>query len=99
MFCDSRDADHEVIFPGVCLKIPGRFYYRFGKPIPTKERQEVLTDKQAAAHLYTQVKSEVEAIISYLLEKREEDKYRKIFPRLLYKAARGANTQVPTFEP
>uniref|UniRef100_A0ACD5Z1Y4 Uncharacterized protein n=2 Tax=Avena sativa TaxID=4498 RepID=A0ACD5Z1Y4_AVESA len=94
-----RDAEHEVIFPGVLLKTPGRFYYRFGKPIPTKGRQDVLTDRQAAANLYTHVKSEVEGIISYLLEKREEDKYRKIFPRLLYKAGRGANTQVPSFDP
>ncbi|XP_051209781.1 phytyl ester synthase 1, chloroplastic-like [Lolium perenne] len=94
-----RDADHEVIFPGVYLKIPGRFYYRFGKPIPTKGRQDVLTDRHAAARLYTHVKSEVEGIISYLLEKREEDKYRKLFPRLLYKAARGANTEVPAFDP
>jgi hypothetical protein len=94
-----RDADHEVIFPGVFLKIPGRFYYRFGKPIPTKGRQDVLTNRKAAANLYTHVKSEVEGIISYLLEKREEDKYRKLFPRLLYKAAQGANTEVPTFDP
>jgi hypothetical protein len=84
-----RDADHEVIFPGVYLKIPGRFYYRFGKPIPTKGRQDVLTDRHAAARLYTHVKSEVEGIISYLLEKREEDKYRKLFPRLLYKLLGG----------
>jgi hypothetical protein len=68
------------------LKIPGRFYYRLGKPIPTKGRQDVLT----AAHLY---------IILYLLERREEDKYRKLFPRLLYKAARGANTEVLAFDP
>lgn len=94
-----RNADHEVIFPGALLKIPGRFYYRFGKPIPMKGRQDILTDRRAAAQLYTHVKSEVEGIIAYLLEKRQEDKYRKIFPRILYKAARGANTQVPAFDP
>ncbi|CAD6231370.1 unnamed protein product [Miscanthus lutarioriparius] len=41
-----RDVDHEVLFPGLYLKMPGRFYYQFGKPIPT--RQDVLTDKQVA---------------------------------------------------
>jgi hypothetical protein len=71
-----------VFFPGVYLKIPGRFYYRFGKPIPTKGMQAVMTDKQAAGELYLHVKSEVKAMIAYLLEKREEDKFRSILPRM-----------------
>ena len=94
-----RNVDQEVIFPGVFLKIPGRFYYRFGKPIPTRGRQDVLTDRRAANDLYLHVKSEVEGITSYLLEKRQEDKYRKIVPTLLYKPARGPNSEVPTFDP
>ncbi|KAL6884501.1 hypothetical protein ACP4OV_010437 [Aristida adscensionis] len=94
-----REVDHEVFFPGVCLKMPGRFYYRFGKPIPTRGRQDVLTDKQAANDLYLHVKSEVEGIISYLLEKRVEDKFRSIVPRVLYQAARGPNCEVPAFDP
>ncbi|KAF8676419.1 hypothetical protein HU200_046965 [Digitaria exilis] len=94
-----RDVDHEVFFPGLYLKMPGRFYYQFGKPIPTKGRQDVLTDKQAAHDLYMHVKSEVERIISYLLEKRMEDKYRSLIPRMLYQAARGPTCEVPAFDP
>ncbi|XBI06860.1 hypothetical protein VPH35_134836 [Triticum aestivum] len=94
-----RDAKHEVIFPGVCMKIPGRFYYRFGKPIPMRWRQDVLTDRRAATVLYAHIKSEVKGIISYLLEKREEDEYRKISRRLMFMASQGFNTQVPSFDP
>ncbi|GJN31899.1 hypothetical protein PR202_gb20354 [Eleusine coracana subsp. coracana] len=94
-----RDVDHEVIFPGMYLKMPGRFYYRFGKPIPTRGREDVLTDKQAANDLYLHVKSEVESMISYLLEKRVEDNYRSLIPRMLFQAARGPNCEVPSFDP
>ncbi|XBI06856.1 hypothetical protein VPH35_134832 [Triticum aestivum] len=94
-----QDAKHEVIFPGVCMKIPGRFYYRFGKPIPMRGRQDVLTDRRAATVLYAHIKSEVKGIISYLLEKREEDEYRKISRRLMFMASQGFNTQVPLFDP
>ena len=88
-----------MIFPGVCLKIPGRFYYRFGKPILMRERQDVLTDRHAATDLYTHIKSEVQGIISYLLDKREEDEYRKISRRLMFMATQGFDTQVPSFDP
>uniref|UniRef100_A0A0E0JIS3 Serine aminopeptidase S33 domain-containing protein n=1 Tax=Oryza punctata TaxID=4537 RepID=A0A0E0JIS3_ORYPU len=91
-----RDIDHEVFFPGVYLKIPGRFYYRFGKPIPTKGMQGVMTDKQAAGELYLHVKSEVKAMIAYLLEKREEDKFRSILPRILYQLGCGQDSEVPS---
>ncbi|WVZ52983.1 hypothetical protein U9M48_003978 [Paspalum notatum var. saurae] len=94
-----RDVDHEVFFPGLYLKMPGRFYYQFGKPIPTRGRQDILTDKQAANDLYMHVKSEVERLISYLLEKRVEDKYRSLIPRMLYQAARGPSCEVPAFDP
>ncbi|KAL5223365.1 hypothetical protein ABZP36_028078 [Zizania latifolia] len=94
-----RDVDHEVFFPGVYLKIPGRFYYRFGKPIPTRGRQEVMTDRQAASELYMHVKSEVERMITYLLEKREEDKFRSIAPRIMYQLARGLGSEIPSFDP
>ncbi|GJN05270.1 hypothetical protein PR202_ga22885 [Eleusine coracana subsp. coracana] len=96
---DIMDVDHEVIFPGIYLKMPGRFYYRFGKPIPTRGREDILTDKQAANDLYLHVKSEVESMISYLLEKREEDNYRSLIPRMLFQAARGPNCEVPSFDP
>uniref|UniRef100_A0A0D9Y8E3 Serine aminopeptidase S33 domain-containing protein n=1 Tax=Oryza glumipatula TaxID=40148 RepID=A0A0D9Y8E3_9ORYZ len=76
--------------------IPGRFYYRFGKPIPTKGMQAVMTDKQAAGELYLHVKSEVKAMIAYLLEKREEDKFRSILPRILYQLGCGHDSEIPS---
>ncbi|XP_062199595.1 phytyl ester synthase 1, chloroplastic-like [Phragmites australis] len=82
----------------VAPKVPGRFYFIFGKPIETRGREE-LRGKEKARDLYLHVKSEVETCISYLKEKREEDPYRSILPRLLYQAVHGPNAEVPTFEP
>ncbi|KAF8780861.1 hypothetical protein HU200_000813 [Digitaria exilis] len=80
-------------------KVPGRFYFVFGKPIETRGREKELRDKEAAQHLYLQVKFEVERCINYLKEKREKDPYRSILPRLLYQAVHGPNAEIPTFEP
>ena len=44
-----------------------------------------------------QVQSEVEAGISYLLRKRETDRYRHFVPRILYETASGGR-QAPTFD-
>ncbi len=56
------------------------------------------------AHLWSlegfcgvQVKGEVESGISYLLQKRETDRYRHFLPRILYETASGGR-QAPTFE-
>ncbi|TVU08784.1 hypothetical protein EJB05_42197 [Eragrostis curvula] len=80
-------------------KLPGRFYFIFGKPIETRGREKELRDKEKAQNLYLHVKSEVESCINYLKEKREEDPYRSILPRLLYQATHGPNAEIPTFEP
>ncbi|CAL5082273.1 unnamed protein product [Urochloa decumbens] len=79
-------------------KVPGRFYFVFGKPIETRGREE-LRDREEAQQLYLQVKFEVESCINYLKEKREKDPYRSILPRLLYHAVHGPNAEIPTFEP
>lgn len=47
--------------------------------------------------LVVQVQSEVEAGISYLLRKRETDRYRHFLPRILYETASGGR-QAPTFD-
>ncbi|CAN6167598.1 unnamed protein product [Urochloa humidicola] len=80
-------------------KVPGRFYFIFGKPIETRGREKELRDKEEAQKLYLQVKFEVESCINYLKEKREKDPYRSILPRLLYQAVHGPNAEIPTFEP
>ncbi|KAI4988909.1 hypothetical protein ZWY2020_036226 [Hordeum vulgare] len=91
----NQDIHPVVLTP----KMPGRIYFVFGEPIETKGREKELRDKEKAQHLYLHVKSEVESCIKYVKEKREEDPYRSILPRLLYQATHGSDAEIPTFEP
>ncbi|GMJ04369.1 hypothetical protein like AT5G41120 [Hibiscus trionum] len=91
-------SNQDVHLPGVIPKFPGRFYYYFGKPIETEGRKEELRNREKSHELYLHVKSEVEKCIAYLKEKREEDPYRDLLPRLLYQATHGFTAEVPTFE-
>ncbi|KAJ7973428.1 Acyltransferase-like protein chloroplastic-like [Quillaja saponaria] len=92
-------ARQELFLPGVLPKIPGRFYYLFGKPIETKGREEFLKDKNNANQLYLQIKSEVERNLNYLIKKREDDPYRSIINRKMYEAIHGTSNDIPAFEP
>lgn len=92
-------ANQDLYIPGLLPKVPGRLYYLFGKPIHTKGRKDMLKDKERASELYLQIKSEVEANISYLLEKRKEDPYRGILDRTVYRSLYASMDQVPAFEP
>lgn len=92
-------ANQEVHIPGIAPKIPGRIYYLFGKPIATAGREIELKDKEKAHSLYLHVKGEVEAAMGYLQEKRKEDPYRQIVPRVLFEATWNFTRQAPTFEP
>ncbi|XP_041990169.1 acyltransferase-like protein At1g54570, chloroplastic isoform X1 [Salvia splendens] len=92
-------ANQDLYVPGIVPKIPGRLYYLFGKPIQMKGRKETLKDREKARELYLSIKSEVEASMSYLLKKREQDPYRNIIDRAMYRAFRAPMDQVPTFEP
>lgn len=90
-------ANQDFYLPGLLPKIPGRFYYLFGKPIETKGKEGVVKDKEKAKELYFKIKSEVENCMSYLIKKREEDPYRDVFDRTLYSAT--SVDQLPTFKP
>lgn len=93
-------ANQDLFVPGLLPKLPGRFYYHFGKPIKTKGREEMLKDKGNVNELYLQIKSEVESSMAYLIKKREEDPYRGIIDRTIYRALYSPlDEQVPTFEP
>lgn len=61
-------------------------------------RKQELRDRKKSQKLYLQVKGEVENCIAYLKEKRQNDPYRNILPRLIYQATHGFRAQVPTFE-
>ncbi|XP_042055622.1 acyltransferase-like protein At1g54570, chloroplastic isoform X1 [Salvia splendens] len=92
-------ANQELYIPGLLPKIPGRLYYLFGKPIPTKGKKEMLKDREKARELYLEIRSDVETSMSYLLKKREQDAYRSIVDRTVYRAFRAPMDQVPAFEP
>lgn len=89
----------DLFFPGILPKIPGRFYYLFGKPIETKGKKEMLKDKENANQLYLHIKSDIENSLAYLLEKRKEDPFRNIFDRTMYKALYAPTQDIPSFEP
>ncbi|KAM7280670.1 hypothetical protein ACFE04_007804 [Oxalis oulophora] len=95
---DGEVANQNPHIPLIAPKLPGRFYYCFGKPIETAGRKEELKDKMKAHELYIEVKSEVERLIAYLKEKREHDPYRSIVDRLPYQATHDFTSDVPTFE-
>ncbi|XP_026385556.1 acyltransferase-like protein At1g54570, chloroplastic [Papaver somniferum] len=91
---DGEVAKQKIHLPGVVPKLPGRFYYLFGKPIETQGRMNELGDKE----LYMYTKSEVENSINYLKEKRKTDPYRSLLSRLLYQATHDPNSEIPTLE-
>ncbi|XP_042517080.1 acyltransferase-like protein At1g54570, chloroplastic [Macadamia integrifolia] len=92
-------ANEDLYFPAVLPKFPGRFYYLFGKPIETKGRVDELKEREKANVVYLQVRSEIESMISYLLKKREEDPYRGLIERTVYRAISAPVDDIPTFEP
>ncbi|XP_060218059.1 phytyl ester synthase 1, chloroplastic-like isoform X1 [Lycium barbarum] len=95
---DEEVANQALYLPGVLPKIPGRFYYLFGKPIHTKGRKDLVKDREKARELYLQVKSEVQNNMNYLLKKREEDPYRSVIDRTVHKAFSATFDDVPTFD-
>ncbi|KAL6958194.1 hypothetical protein U1Q18_047997 [Sarracenia purpurea var. burkii] len=95
---DGEVANQAPHFPLILPKVPGRFYYLFGKPIETEGRKQELRDREKAQELYLEIQSEVERCMAFSKEKRENDPYRNIFPRLIYQATHGFESEVPTFE-
>ncbi|KAK9272317.1 hypothetical protein L1049_002688 [Liquidambar formosana] len=59
-------GNQDIHFTGLLPKLPGRFYYFFGKPIETKGRKHELRDREKCHELYLHVKSEVESCLAYL---------------------------------
>ncbi|XP_059294357.1 phytyl ester synthase 2, chloroplastic-like isoform X3 [Lycium ferocissimum] len=95
---EGEVSNQDVHLPIILPKVPGRFYFYFGKPIETEGRKEELKSREKAHELYLEVKSEVERCIGYLKEKREKDPYRSIMARLPYQASHGFDSEVPTFD-
>ncbi|KAK4489057.1 hypothetical protein RD792_004851 [Penstemon davidsonii] len=84
-------------YPLLVPKLPGRFYYLFGKPIATEGMKDILSDRDKACELYLQVKTQIQKSIAYLKDKREKDPYRNILPRLAYQGYHGFDIEIPTF--
>lgn len=95
---DGEVANQDLHFPIFLPKVPGRFYYYFGKPIETEGRKQELKDKDKAQELYLQVQDEVKKCIAFLKEKREKDPYRSALSRLVYQATHGVTSEISTFE-
>ncbi|VAH16192.1 unnamed protein product [Triticum turgidum subsp. durum] len=95
----GEEGNQDMHIPAIVPKVPGRFYYLFGKPIKMEGMNNVLTDRESANKVYLHIKSEVENAMAYLQRKREEDPYRSIAQRAVYQATQGVSAQVPTFEP
>lgn len=55
-------------------------------------------DREQVKQLYSQVKTELQGCIAYLLNKRSQDPYRDFIPRALYELTWGGK-QAPTFRP
>ncbi|GAB2287394.1 hypothetical protein Dimus_021772 [Dionaea muscipula] len=94
---DGEEGGENLFVPGLAPKVPGRFYYLFGNPIETRGKEELLKDKQKAKDMYLHVKSEVESCLAYLIKKREQDPYRNVVDRTIYRAAFAPAQDVPTF--
>ncbi|CAI9763110.1 unnamed protein product [Fraxinus pennsylvanica] len=95
---EGEVSNQDVHLPIILPKLPGRFYFLFGKAIETEERKQELKSREKADELYSEVKNEVERCIAYLMDKRENDPYRNIFARLSYQAIHGFDSEVPTFD-
>ncbi|XVE62883.1 hypothetical protein DITRI_Ditri06bG0155400 [Diplodiscus trichospermus] len=96
----NGEVGNQALFiPAMLPKLPGRFYYLFGKPITLQGREDLVENREEANEVYLQVKSEVEQCIDYLLKKREEDPYRSIIDRTIYRALYSPLDQVPAFKP
>jgi len=96
---DGELSKQEIHIPGLLPKLPGRFYYLFGKPFKTRGNKDILKDRESANEVYLQIKSRIEGIFSYLKKKREEDPYRGIVQRTIYQTSWGSSSEVPSFDP
>lgn len=96
---EGEIANQDLHMPVFIPKVPGRYYYLFGKPIKTEGRkQELRRNREKAHQVYIEVKREVEKCLAYCQRKREHDPYRNIIPRFIYQATHGLESQVPTFD-
>jgi hypothetical protein len=87
----------EVFVPPLAVPtLPARYYFSFGAPIAAGERGSA-DDPEVVKALYAEVKGEVEGGIRWLLERRADDPFAELVPRMLYEAATGG--PAPTFRP
>ncbi|KAL8210008.1 hypothetical protein R6Q57_006740 [Mikania cordata] len=92
-------AKQQLHVPFFLPKLPGRLYFKFGKPIRTKGKENMIDDDDYLQRLYMQIKSNVEKSIAYLLEKRDNDPYRGAFQRFVWRMKHGSLDQIASFEP
>ncbi|KAK9067902.1 hypothetical protein SSX86_012013 [Deinandra increscens subsp. villosa] len=92
-------GEQQFHIPLFLPKPPGRLYFKFGKPIRTKGKENMVDDADYLQELYMQIRCNVEENMAYLLKKRKEDPYRSIIQRLVWQLKHGSLAQIPSFEP
>ncbi|KAD6453628.1 hypothetical protein E3N88_08333 [Mikania micrantha] len=92
-------AKQQLHIPLFLPKLPGRLYFKFGRPIRTKGKENMIDDDDYLQRLYMQIKSDVEKSIAYLLKKRDNDPYRGAFQRFVWRMKHGSLDQIASFEP
>lgn len=97
---DDEVPNEDFYFPSFHPKLPGRFYFLFGKAIETKGKEEMLKEENYRKDFYLHIKSEVENAMAYLIKKREEDPCRGIVQRIVHRAfSAPIDDNFPSFEP
>ncbi|KAF5840698.1 hypothetical protein DUNSADRAFT_15793 [Dunaliella salina] len=94
---ETDGVDESFVPPLVAPSVPGRLYFRFGKPI--RLTKDLKDNREAADKEYANVKAAVDDNITWLVRKREQDPYREFLPRMLYENnPLGSGKQAPTFK-
>ena len=86
--------DETLLFPLARPRSLNRLYFKFGQPITLSD--SIVNDKEKCQEIYQKAKRGVEDGISYLKEKRAQDPYKDVIPRVLYE--QNSKKKAPTFK-
>lgn len=85
--------DETLVFPLTRPRSINRLYFKLGKPIRTSK--DLVNDKEKCEEIYQEAKQGVEDGIMYLKQKRSQDPYKDLIPRVLYE--QNTSRKAPTF--
>jgi pimeloyl-ACP methyl ester carboxylesterase/1-acyl-sn-glycerol-3-phosphate acyltransferase len=85
--------DETLVFPLARPRQINRLYFKLGKPIRTSK--DLVNDKDKCEEIYQEARQGVEDGIMYLKQKRIQDPYKDLIPRVLYE--QNTSRKAPTF--